>query len=129
MRFYSQLPAALAILATVEALPWKTGLHAGPASSLKKRASVEGKLRRGEAQHQRSVADHMKDAYNKHGLFMSPVLASTLEGEAFNAPMDNDLFYTVPVTVGGQVLDLNLDTGSSDLLVYSSPDYCACLLD
>ena len=114
MRFTSHLPAALAVLVTVDALPWKNAPFT-PTSSLKKRASVTGKQRRGPNVQKRSIADHVQAAYSKHKLVMPLVLASTLEGQAFNTPMDNDLFYNVPVTVGGQSLELDLDTGSSDL--------------
>ena len=114
MRFNSHLPAVLAVLATVDALPWKNAPFTST-SNLKKRTSVTGNQRRGADGQGRNIADLMHAAYNKHNLVMSPVLASTLEGQAFNTPMDNDNFYTVPVTVGGQVLELDLDTGSSDL--------------
>ena len=114
MRLYSQLLVALAVLATVDALPWKNAPFTSTVS-LKKRASVTGKQRQGPSEPKRSIANHMHATYSKHNLVMSPILASSLEGQAFNTPMDNDLFYTVPVTVGSQTLDLDLDTGSSDL--------------
>ena len=116
MHFNSYLPAALAVLATVDALPWKNAPFVKDrAKSLKKRATVTGKQRRGPGEHKRKIANHMHAAYSKHNIAMLPVLASTLKGQAFNTPLNNVLFYTVPVTVGGQSLELNLDTGSSDL--------------
>ncbi|PNS18363.1 Vacuolar protease A [Sphaceloma murrayae] len=42
------------------------------------------------------------------------------KGEATTSPESNGAFYLTPVQVGGQTLNLNLDTGSADLWVFDS---------
>ncbi|USW57270.1 Putative aspartic peptidase A1 family, aspartic peptidase, active [Septoria linicola] len=42
------------------------------------------------------------------------------DGEVTATPEENEIQYLSPVTVGGQLLNLNFDTGSSDLWVFSS---------
>ncbi|KAL3418883.1 Endothiapepsin [Phlyctema vagabunda] len=67
-------------------------------------------------------------AYAKHGLVPTKEMPSEFykfkkgkrqDGSAPASP-SNGVEYLVPVTVGGQVLNLDFDTGSSDLWVFSS---------
>ncbi|MCJ1309949.1 Type I transmembrane sorting receptor [Agyrium rufum] len=126
MHFLYQLPTVLAVLATVEAVPWKNTPRTAVRSNAiatrnvpsKKSASVKHEKKTGTIG--ATLKHHISHGYNKHGKQMSTVLAGTLEGEVFNVPNDNDAYYTVPVTVGGQVLYLTPDTGSADLWVFTS---------
>ncbi|KAG8628295.1 hypothetical protein KVT40_004168 [Elsinoe batatas] len=72
----------------------------------------------------------MRKAFEKHGMhliILNPDGTSTSSaatgadgetGEATTSPYSNGAFYLTPVTVGGQTLNLNLDTGSADLWVF-----------
>jgi aspergillopepsin I len=44
-------------------------------------------------------------------------LAAGNDGSAVATPEENDFEYLTPVTIGGQTLNLDFDTGSSDLFV------------
>ncbi|TKA66599.1 hypothetical protein B0A49_06760 [Cryomyces minteri] len=46
--------------------------------------------------------------------------AASQQGEVSNTPEAHDQSYLCPVTVGGQTLNLDFDTGSADLWVYST---------
>ncbi|CAK7222144.1 hypothetical protein SCUCBS95973_004741 [Sporothrix curviconia] len=64
------------------------------------------------------VPQHLQDAVDRTGL-----VSKRSEGVAVASPIDSlDDAYTIPVSIGTppQVLQLDLDTGSSDLWVFSS---------
>ncbi|KAG9930366.1 aspartic endopeptidase Pep1, partial [Aureobasidium melanogenum] len=46
--------------------------------------------------------------------------SATASGSVANKPEPSDTMYLCPVTVGGKTLNLDFDTGSSDLWVYSN---------
>lgn len=47
-------------------------------------------------------------------------------GTVTATPTTHDSEYLCPVVVGGQTMQLNVDTGSSDLYVFGSPPQCRC---
>jgi hypothetical protein len=55
--------------------------------------------------------------YQKYGIIPPPeVVAAAVASSSVTAtPERNDWFYLCPVTIGGQTLNLDLDTGSADL--------------
>ncbi|PSK46114.1 aspartic protease SNP2 [Elsinoe australis] len=72
-------------------------------------------------------AQSMLNTYAKYGkLDAAPAevkaaaAAAAQSGTVPANPEDNDVSYLSPVTVGGKVLNLDFDTGSSDLWVYST---------
>ncbi|KAG8629262.1 hypothetical protein KVT40_003127 [Elsinoe batatas] len=70
-------------------------------------------------------AKSMLNTYAKYGkLDAAPAdvkaAAAAQQGTVVANPEDNDESYLSPVTVGGNVLNLDFDTGSSDLWVYST---------
>jgi hypothetical protein len=57
------------------------------------------------------------ETYQKYGVIPPPaVLAAAVEsGSIIASPSQYDLAYLCSVTIGGQILNLDFDTGSSDL--------------
>ena len=55
--------------------------------------------------------------YRKYGIIPSPeaLAAAAASGSVTATPTLYDLYYTCPVTIGGQTLNLDFDTGSADL--------------
>jgi aspergillopepsin I len=75
----------------------------------------------------RNGAAAMKKAYNKYNLKPTGGLAGSFleslpenivkrqDGSAVATPATGDVEYLVPVSIGGETLNLDFDTGSSDL--------------
>ncbi|KKK19892.1 hypothetical protein P175DRAFT_0429296 [Aspergillus ochraceoroseus IBT 24754] len=60
-------------------------------------------------------------ALRKYGAIVpTHVHAAAYSGSAVTTPEENDTEYLTPVDVGGTVLNLDIDTGSADLWVFSS---------
>ncbi len=53
--------------------------------------------------------------YGLHSLHPDSVLAKRQDGSVTATPAAQDVEYTCPVTIGGQTLNLDFDTGSADL--------------
>ena len=77
-------------------------------------------------QHVRNGTAAMLKAYKKYGLkptqqfsdsFINEITASRKrqDGSATASPASNNAEYIVPVTIGGQTLNLDFDSGSADL--------------
>ncbi|MCJ1381275.1 Type I transmembrane sorting receptor [Xylographa soralifera] len=65
----------------------------------------------------------MAAPFIKYGKTMPPAVAlaaSTSDGTVVATPTEYDSEYLCPVTIGGETLQLDFDTGSSDLWVFSS---------
>jgi len=119
----SALTTVLALAAAVQAAP------APVSESVAIRATGSGRhtvpaLR--QSSYVRNGTAAMLKAYRKHNLtptrempasFMSS-LSKRQDGSAPASPDTNDVEYLVPTTVGGQVLNLDFDTGSADLYVF-----------
>ncbi|KAJ5101927.1 hypothetical protein NUU61_004149 [Penicillium alfredii] len=61
------------------------------------------------------------NAISKYGgTVPSSVRAAAASGSAVTTPEDNDIEYLTPVKIGGSTLNLDFDTGSADLWVFSS---------
>jgi aspergillopepsin I len=60
---------------------------------------------------------HLLKRYRKYGIIPpSEALAAAVASSSVTAtPYQYDWFYLCPVTIGGQTLNLDLDTGSADL--------------
>ncbi|KIX05418.1 uncharacterized protein Z518_06290 [Rhinocladiella mackenziei CBS 650.93] len=64
---------------------------------------------------------HLVEAYRKYKAVLPDDVATALTNSLVAAsPGAYDSRYLCPVTIGGQTLNLNLDTGSADLWVFSS---------
>ena len=60
----------------------------------------------------------MAKTYAKYGKAIPPVIAAAAannDGTVTATPEEYDAEYLCPVTIGGQTLNLDFDTGSSDL--------------
>jgi aspergillopepsin I len=64
----------------------------------------------------------MLKAYAKYGLkplnadsILASVLGKRQDGSVTATPAAQDVEYTCPVSIGGQTLNLDFDTGSADL--------------
>ncbi|KAI9845901.1 MAG: Type I transmembrane sorting receptor [Sclerophora amabilis] len=64
----------------------------------------------------------LRHAYGKYGAVIPQSLKAAADGSVTATPSEYDEEYTCPVTIGtpGQTLQLDFDTGSSDLWVFSS---------
>ncbi|KAL9110935.1 MAG: hypothetical protein Q9227_004550 [Pyrenula ochraceoflavens] len=72
-----------------------------------------------------SLPQHIARTYSKFGKkapehVQAAIKAAAESGSVVATPDENDSEYLAPVTIGGQTLNLDIDTGSSDLWVYSS---------
>lgn len=110
--------AALAFLSTIEASP-VIGLQKRKAFSLHQ---VERKkfLRNGPKQLAKDLAKYNVQAPARV-MVSSLTVSNKVNGSAPAVPADAwDTYYLTPVTVGNTTLQLDLDTGSADLWVFSS---------
>ena len=62
---------------------------------------------------------HLANVYRKYTAEIptdvAAAAAAARDGSAIATPEKYDVAYLIPVTIGGQTLNLDLDTGSSDL--------------
>lgn len=79
----------------------------------------------------KSAAKAARKAFNKFGMKMpnglaqqggaggavSDATATSQTGDVANTPEDGDVEFVAPITVGGQTIVMDFDTGSSDLYV------------
>jgi aspergillopepsin I len=64
----------------------------------------------------------LQKAFSKFGAVVpADVAAAAADGSVSATPEAYDQEYLSPVTIGGQTLNLDFDTGSSDLCVFSCP--------
>ena len=123
------LVALFVLVELVSAAPRMGGPPFSIAKSLSKRS-----FRVERVQHRkptpRSAHKAMRKAFNKFGWTMPAALtqkagtgagangtaaASNQTGSVVNNPEDNDVEFLSPITVGGQTMMMDFDTGSSDL--------------
>jgi aspergillopepsin I len=66
----------------------------------------------------------LQKAYLKYNMAVpDAVKAAAADGSVTATPEQFDAEYLCPVTIGGQTLNLDFDTGSSDLYVLESPNF------
>jgi aspergillopepsin I len=94
---------------------------AAPTSSLAKRSFTVNRY--AHATRARTAQAALAKSMDKWGLSVDssgmpniPILAASDEtGEVVNVPVQNDVQFLSPITVGGQSIMMDFDTGSSDL--------------
>lgn len=114
MRFTGQLSAALAVLAIASASPIELE-DIEKDFSIKKDFSIEQTVEKAFIQ---SGPAAVLSTYNKFNVPAPEnviAAAASNDGTVSAAPSDFDSQYLTPVTVGGQNLNLDFDTGSADL--------------
>jgi len=110
MRFIDQLVAASALLAVVSASP------------IQKRGNKFSVQQQSNGPVVRNGPAALAKAYRKYKIDVPANLkaAADNDGSVTATPQSDDESYLCPVTIGGQTLTLDFDTGSADLWVFSS---------
>ncbi|KAF9633155.1 Endothiapepsin [Lasiodiplodia theobromae] len=122
------IAALLATAGTASAIPPRIGVPAEP-----KTEGTASLLQVRNTKHVKSGPRALAKAYVKYGIPISPELEAAVSnatssavkratGSATTTPTEYDSEYLTPVSIGtpAQVLNLDFDTGSSDLWVFSS---------
>ncbi|KAK0663276.1 Endothiapepsin [Lasiodiplodia hormozganensis] len=122
------IAALLATASTASAIPPRIGVPAEP-----KTEGTASLLQVRNTKHVKSGPRALAKAYVKYGIPISPELEAAVSnatssavkratGSATTTPTEYDSEYLTPVSIGtpAQVLNLDFDTGSSDLWVFSS---------
>ncbi|KAL8704530.1 MAG: hypothetical protein Q9201_002304 [Fulgogasparrea decipioides] len=113
MRFIESLSAASAILAIASASP--VDKRAIKKNFTLHQSVPKSKIRSGPAS---VAATYLK--YGKQPPANVEAAAAGNDGSVTTTPTEYDSQYLTPVTIGGQELTLDFDTGSSDLWVFST---------
>ncbi|KAI5203871.1 acid protease [Aureobasidium subglaciale] len=120
MHFYQSLTTLAAFYSLCEAIPLTTADVQGKQTFTLDQILGANSARQAPAQKLLNV--YAK--YAKSGASAPPVVqkaaASSSTGSVAASPEVYDQSYLCPVTVGGNTLNLNFDTGSADLWVYSN---------
>jgi len=95
------------------ALLGASAVHAAPASTTSKTTFSVGTVPK--PNHQKDIHAAMHRLNLKYGKNSSIAHHKRQDGTVAATPENGDVEYDAPVTIGGQTLNLDFDTGSSDL--------------
>ncbi|KAJ5894283.1 hypothetical protein N7495_005974 [Penicillium taxi] len=114
MVVFSKLAAAVAVLAYISsAMPTANTRKGFSVSQVAKPAGTKTRTI--------NLPRIYASALSKFGAVVpSNILAAAANGTAVTTPEVDDIEYLTPVTIGGSTLNLDFDTGSADLWVFSS---------
>ncbi|KAJ5328366.1 hypothetical protein N7541_001496 [Penicillium brevicompactum] len=114
MVVFSKVTAALALSAIASAA-------AVPVQSPRKGFTVNQVTRTAARTKSVNLPGVYASALSKYGgTVPADVHAAAVSGSAITTPEDGDIEYLTPVSVGGTTLNLDFDTGSADLWVFSN---------
>ena len=108
MRFIQNLSAASALLALASASPIEM-------RNVKKEFSVKQSIPKPRLKSGPAAVQATFNKYGKQAPANVRAAASGNDGTVTTTPTEYDSQYLTPVTIGGQELNLDFDTGSSDL--------------
>lgn len=110
MRFIHELSTAAAFSTLIAAVPFPLEPRQAKAAFIVEQNVAKPFILSGPAQ--------MAQVYAKYGKPMPEMIklaAANNDGTVITSPTEYDSQYLTPVSIGGQTLNLDFDTGSSDL--------------